>query len=125
VLLVASFNSIGSLTMLIIEKKKDIAAFHALGAQRKWIKRIFTTEGMMISLLGCMVGMTAGLITCWVQIKFQLLKIEGNFLIDAYPVSIQWSDIALIFLAVMLIGYIASRFPTATMLKMRNPKPKS
>ncbi|GHT80156.1 membrane protein [Bacteroidia bacterium] len=120
VLFVASFNSVGSLTMLIIEKKKDISTFRALGAQQQWIGKIFVTEGMMISLLGCAIGIALGLATCWVQIHFKVIKFSGNFLLDAYPVKIQFGDIALICVAVMLIGYIAARFPVKFLLRLNS-----
>jgi lipoprotein-releasing system permease protein len=117
VLLVASFNSIGSLTMLIIEKKKDIKTFHALGAQDKLISRIFITEGLMISVLGCIVGVVLGVLACLAQIHFKIIRLSGNFVVDAYPVEIQVSDIFLVLLVVILIGYVAASIPVKYFLK--------
>lgn len=117
VLLVASFNSIGSLTMLIIEKKKDIKTLHALGAQDKLISRIFITEGLMISVLGCIVGVVLGVLACLAQIHFKIIRLSGNFVVDAYPVEIQISDIFLVLLVVILIGYIAASIPVKYFLK--------
>jgi lipoprotein-releasing system permease protein len=117
VLLVASFNSIGSLTMLIIEKKKDIKTLHALGAQDKLISRIFITEGLMISVLGCIVGVVLGVLACLAQIHFKIIRLSGNFVVDAYPVEIQISDIFLVLLVVILIGYVAASIPVKYFLK--------
>jgi ABC-type lipoprotein release transport system permease subunit len=117
VLLVASFNSVGSLTMLIIEKKKDVGTLRSLGANDKLVRRIFVQEGLLISLLGCVVGMLLGLTVCWAQVKFKLLKLSGNFVVDAYPVKVEAMDIFLVFTAVMLIGYVAANIPVRYLLK--------
>ncbi|MDR1226198.1 MAG: FtsX-like permease family protein [Prevotellaceae bacterium] len=120
VLLIASFNSIGSLTMLIIEKKKDIKTLDTLGAQDKLIRKIFVTEGVMISLLGCLTGIALGVLTCLAQVHFKFLKLNGNFVVNAYPVSIQASDIILVLAAVALIGYLAASIPAHFLLKNRS-----
>ncbi|GHT13259.1 membrane protein [Bacteroidia bacterium] len=117
VLLVASFNSIGSLTMLILEKKKDIGTLYALGAQSRWLGRIFVSQGMMIAVLGCTAGVVLGLLTCGLQIHFKIIKLTGNFLLDAYPVQVQAGDIVLIFAVVMFIGYVASLLPVRFLLR--------
>lgn len=117
VLLVASFNSIGSLTMLIIEKKKDIRTLHSLGAEDKLVRHIFVSEGVMISLLGCAFGVVLGLVACWAQIRFKIIKLSGNFVVDAYPVKVEFADILLVFAAVMLIGYVAANIPVRYLLK--------
>lgn len=114
ILLVASFNIVGSLTMLIIDKKKDIGILKSMGAENSLIKRIFLYEGWMISILGAFFGLALGLIICWLQINFGLLKLsqEGNFIIDSYPVVIQPLDILWVFLVVIVIGFIAAYIPT-------------
>jgi lipoprotein-releasing system permease protein len=119
VLLIASFNSVGSLSMLIIEKRKDIATLRALGITQRGAARIFITEGMMISLLGCTVGVALGLLTCLLQIRFKLVKLTGNFLLDAYPVSVEWSDMLLIFSTVCIIGYVAAQLPVMYLLRKK------
>ena len=117
VLLVASFNSIGSLTMLIIEKKKDVGTLRSLGADSRLVRRIFVQEGLMISLLGCVAGVAMGLLLCWAQIQFKLIKLSDSFVINAYPVRVQLTDILLILAAVMLIGYVAASIPARYLLK--------
>ncbi|MDR2938360.1 MAG: FtsX-like permease family protein [Prevotellaceae bacterium] len=117
VLLVASFNSIGSLTMLIIEKKKDVQTLRSLGATDGLVRRIFVQEGLMISLLGCAIGVALGLAACWAQIHFKIIKLSGNFVIDAYPVKIAAADILLVFVAVTLIGFVAANIPVRYLLK--------
>jgi lipoprotein-releasing system permease protein len=119
ILFIASFNIVGSLSMLIIEKRKDVETLRSLGADNDLIRKIFLTEGMLISVGGTIIGTLLGLIVCWAQITFKLIKLEGrgNFIIDAYPVDIQFGDIALILLVVLTIGFVASRFPVQMITK--------
>jgi lipoprotein-releasing system permease protein/zinc transport system substrate-binding protein len=121
VLLVASFNSIGSLTMLIIEKKNDVKILYSLGAQDKLVRRIFISEGVMISFLGCLAGVALGLAACYAQTRFELIKLSGNFVVDAYPVKVNPPDVALVLLTVMLIGYAAANIPVRYLLKKSRP----
>ena len=111
VLLLASFNSAGSLAMLIIEKKKDIRTLMAMGAQGRDAGRIFALEGLMISSMGCLAGVVLGLAACLVQTYFGVIKLNGSFLLDAYPVHIRAGDIALIVLIVTLINLLSARLP--------------
>jgi len=109
VLIIAIFNIIGSLTMLVIDKKKDIAVLKSLGAGYSFIKNIFFAEGMFISLLGCIIGMTLGFVFCILQKKFGLIKMEGIELVTSvFPVEIKALDFVLVFLTVTLISLIAS-----------------
>lgn len=109
VLIIAIFNIIGSLTMLVIDKKKDIAVLKSLGAGYSFIKNIFFAEGMFISLFGCLIGMSLGLAFCVLQKRFGLIKMEGAELVTSvFPVEIKALDFALIFLTVTLISLIAS-----------------
>ncbi len=110
---VASFNVIGSLTMLILEKKSDIGIFTSLGADMSVIRRIFLTEGWLITVIGAVIGLIAGLALCWAQIKYKIVGLpnSGSFVIDAYPVDIQWNDVITILMAVLLIGYFAAWYP--------------
>jgi lipoprotein-releasing system permease protein len=119
ILLIASFNVVGSLAVLIIEKKKDISILYSLGADKKTISRIFQFEGLMISVLGGIIGLILGLIICWVQQKFELLKLggSGSFIIDAYPVSIRLSDVIAIFITVLAIGFSASWYTVKFIIK--------
>ncbi|MGL4957130.1 MAG: ABC transporter permease [Bacteroidales bacterium] len=117
VLLIASFNSIGSITMLIIEKKKDLKTLLTIGATRSTIHRIFMIEGVMITLLGCGVGMALGVLACWLQQTFGFIKLSGSFVVNAYPVQMQASDILLVLTLVTLIGYIAATIPVRYVLR--------
>ena len=113
ILVVASFNIIGSLTMLIIEKKNDIGILRSMGASLSVLRRIFLFEGWMISLLGALAGLILGTLICWVQQHFSIIKLQGSgsFVIDAYPVSIEIPDLIWVFLTVLLIGYLAAWYP--------------
>ena len=108
IMLIISFNIYGSLSMLIIEKRDDIATLRAMGADDALVERIFVREGWLISLLGIAVGVLAGLGVCWAQQRFGLVKMPGNFVVDAYPVVIQTSDILIIIAGVALIGWLIS-----------------
>jgi lipoprotein-releasing system permease protein len=113
ILVIASFNIIGSLSMLIIDKRKDVETLRSLGADNIMIQKIFMTEGLLISFAGTFLGATLGLLICWLQIQFKLVKLQGTggFIIDAYPVDIQLLDIGGVLLLVIAIGYLAARFP--------------
>lgn len=113
ILVVASFNIIGTLTMLMIEKKKDMVTLNNLGADTKLIKRVFLTEGWLVSTSGALTGTLLGLLVCWIQQRFELIRLQGSgsFIIDAYPVSVVASDVIIIFFAVLVIGLIATWYP--------------
>ena len=119
ILIIASFNIVGSLSMLIIEKRKDVETLRSLGADNDLIRKIFMAEGLLISIGGTIIGTLLGLIVCWAQITFKLIKLEGrgNFIIDAYPVDVQFGDIGLILLVVLTIGFVAARFPVRMITK--------
>lgn len=119
ILIVASFNIIGSLTMLIIDKKEDIATLRSLGANLKTIRNIFLTEGWLISIVGAFFGLIIGFLICWLQIKFELVKFgaSGSFIVNAYPVKIVWSDLLIIFVTVISIGYFAAFYPVRYITK--------
>ncbi|HRG57450.1 MAG TPA: FtsX-like permease family protein [Bacteroidia bacterium] len=110
ILIVASFNVIGSLTMLIIDKKKDIAILKSMGATMQSIKNIFLLQGLLISGYGAVAGIITGLIVCFIQLKYGIIGLGGNgtFLIDAYPVKIVPLDIIYVLMVVLLIGFFAS-----------------
>lgn len=109
VLIIAIFNIIGSLTMLVIDKKKDIAVLKSLGADDSFIKNIFFAEGMFISLLGCVIGMILGYVFCLVQQTFGLIKMEGVELVtNVFPVAMKPMDFVLVFVTVFFISSIAS-----------------
>jgi lipoprotein-releasing system permease protein len=112
ILIVASFNIIGTLTMLILEKRTDILTLRNLGASRV-IKRIFLFEGWLVSIGGALAGLAAGLLICWLQIRFEPIKLQGSgtFIIDAYPVLVKASDVAATGITVVVIGFLAAWLP--------------
>ena len=111
ILLIAIFNVVGSTTVLIIEKRKDIKNLSHLGAQVSLIKRIFLFEGMMISLLGAIAGLVFGLVLILLQKNFGLIPMSGGFAVDAFPVAIKFTDFLAIFGLVVFIGFGASIYP--------------
>lgn len=114
ILVVACFNIIGSLSMLIIDKKDDVATLRNLGASDKRITRIFLFEGRMISAIGAVAGIVLGLLLCWLQQTYGLVGLgrsSGSFVVDAYPVSVHPDDIILIFITVLLVGFISVWYP--------------
>jgi lipoprotein-releasing system permease protein len=118
VLVIAIFNIIGSLTMLVIDKRKDIAILTSLGANKRLIKGIFFFEGMMISMIGCVAGMVLGLVFCLLQQHFGLVRFGGeNTIINAYPVALQWTDFLLVFFTVSIIAVIASGISSGLSVK--------
>jgi lipoprotein-releasing system permease protein len=119
ILVIASFNIIGSLSMLIIDKRNDVETLRSMGADNELIQKIFMVEGMLISMGGTILGTLLGLFICWLQVTFGLVKLQGNgnFIIDAYPVDIQLLDISLVLVIVIAIGYLAARFPVRFITK--------
>ena len=118
IIIIASFNIIGSLTMLIIEKEKDITVLRNLGATNRLIKKIFILEGWLISFIGVIAGLALGFLTGWLQLQFGLVKLQGDTLImDAYPISMKPGDFIAVFGTVLVIGYIAAWYPAHYMSK--------
>lgn len=113
VLLIASFNVVGSLSMLMIEKKSDIFILQSLGADKQMIGRIFITQGWMIVLTGVFAGLVLGALICWLQMAFGIISLpsSGTFIIDAYPVALRWNDFLFILLAVVAISLVTIYFP--------------
>ena len=113
ILAVASFNVIGSLTMLVLEKKSDIGILAGMGADMSLIRKVFLTEGWLITVIGAFIGLITGLGICWLQIRYKIVGLpnSGSFVIDSYPVDIQWNDVMIIMIAVLLIGYFAAWYP--------------
>ena len=119
IFVIASFNIIGSLTMLIIDKKDDIATFRSLGANLNTIRRIFLIEGWLITVVGAIVGLILGWFVCWLQTKFEIVRLQGNasFIIDAYPIKMIWLDFVTIFVMVVTIGFVAAWYPVRYITK--------
>lgn len=120
ILLVACFNIIGSLSMLIIDKKDNVITLRSLGANDKLISQIFLIEGWMISTIGAVFGIIIGLLLCWLQKEYGLValgKSSGTFVVDAYPVSIHATDILVIFATVIIVGYLSVMYPVRYLSK--------
>ena len=120
ILIMATFNVIGSLSMLIVEKRKDIHILKYLGADQNFLKRLFLTEGLMISVLGGIIGLLAGILLIVIQERFGLLKLGGEagaFVIDAYPVQLAWQDVLMVFMTVLVVGGLSAVFTVYKALK--------
>lgn len=120
ILIVACFNIIGSLSMLIIDKKDDVVTLRNLGVSDKQIRRIFLFEGRLISVFGAIFGILLGLLLCWLQQQYGFVKMgssDGTFVVNAYPVSVHYSDVLLIFLTVIATGWLAVWYPVRRSLE--------
>jgi lipoprotein-releasing system permease protein len=112
ILIIAAFNMIGALTMLVLEKKKDISVLQALGADKNLIKKIFLSEGLLLAVLGVATGIILAVIISLLQLKFKWVKLQGNsFLIDYFPVKLIVTDFLMVALTALLIAFAASWFP--------------
>lgn len=113
ILIIASFNIIGSLTMLIIDKQKDIFIYQSMGASFKTIRNIFLFEGWLISITGAILGLFFGIFVCWLQSTFGFLKLQGtgSFIIENYPVKMEFPDFIYVLATVLIIGFIAAWYP--------------
>lgn len=113
ILMIACFNVIGSLSMLIIDKRDDVVTLRNLGANDRQIVRIFLFEGRLISFIGAVSGIVLGVLLCWLQQTFGLISLgaAGSFIVDAYPVSVHWEDVALIFFTVLAVGFLSVWYP--------------
>lgn len=122
ILVVACFNIVGSLSMLIIEKTDDVATLGNLGMRPSMISRIFLLEGWLISGAGAVMGIIIGLFLCWIQMEFGLVGLgesSGSFIIDSYPVSVHATDIIGIFFTVVAVGFLASWYPVKAFRKLK------
>lgn len=112
IMIIAAFNMIGSLYMLVIEKEKDITILKAMGARKSLIMRIFLTEGLIIAGIGTLLGFVLGGGFCLIQQHFGIIRLEGtSFLVDAYPVSMHLADFGLVLITILVIGLAASWYP--------------
>ena len=118
ILIIASFNIIGSLTMLIIEKERDIEILKSLGADNTLIRKIFIFEGWLISIIGAFAGIILGFAICWIQQTFGLVRLQSETLIlDAYPVVMKLKDFIIVPATVLMIGYWAAWYPVRFLTK--------
>jgi lipoprotein-releasing system permease protein len=113
ILIVAAFNIVGALTMLVLEKQKDIDVLKALGANNNYIQRIFLSEGFLLAIIGGVTGIVLAIVICWLQVKYKLVPLQGgSFLIDYYPVKLVATDFLLVFATILIVAFIASWFPS-------------
>ena len=119
VLLIASFNVVGSISMLMIEKKNDMFILQSMGTDRQMLSRIFMMQGWMIVLSGALTGLALGAILCLLQIQFGFFKVTGagSYIIDAYPVAVKWRDFVMILCAVAGVSFITIYFPVKYFVK--------
>lgn len=126
ILVIACFNVIGSLSMLILDKRDDVDTLRKLGADDRLIARVFLFEGRLISLFGALAGIVLGLLLCFLQQRFGIIALGGNgsFVVDAYPVSVHVTDVLLIFITVIAVGFLSVWYPvnylTRRLLKKRS-----
>lgn len=118
ILVIATFNIIGALTMLIIEKRKDIKTLYSMGADLGLIRSIFMREAFLISGIGAFIGLSIGLVVCWMQIRFHLVKFGSEFILPYYPIEMQVKDFVWIFGLIMLISFFAALYPVRVFTKM-------
>ena len=114
ILVISCFNVIGSLSMLILDKREDVVTLRNLGADDRLIVRIFLFEGRMISALGAVAGIGIGLLLCWAQSHFGFISLGGGngaFVVDAYPVSVHASDVVLVLFTVLVVGFLSVWYP--------------
>lgn len=118
ILLIASFNIVGSISMLILDKKEDLSVYRAMGMPLKRIVSVFKTEGNLITGIGTLIGLVIGVTICYLQEIYGFIKLgQGSYLLQAYPVKLVLSDIVFITLTVLCIGSVASYFPVKYLVK--------
>ena len=118
ILMIATFNVIGSLSMLIIDKKENILTLQSMGADDRLISKIFLTEGCLISAIGAVIGLVLGITLCLLQQHFGLLRLgegTGAFVVDAYPVELMWVDVIAVMGIVSLLGFLSAWYPVRYM----------
>jgi lipoprotein-releasing system permease protein len=119
ILTIAIFNVVSSQTMLVIEKKRDIAIFRSMGAENSFMRKVFLIEGMFITIGGAICGLLIGLVICYIQIRFGVITLGGNgsFVIDAYPVKLVFRDFFYVMSTVCLIGFLAAWYPSRRLIR--------
>jgi lipoprotein-releasing system permease protein len=117
--MVACFNVIGSLSMLILDKRDDVVTLRNLGANNRLIGRIFLFEGALISVCGALIGVVVGLGLCFAQQRYGLISLGdgGNFIVDAYPVSVHWTDVVVVIVTVVVVGFASVWYPVRYLTK--------
>jgi lipoprotein-releasing system permease protein len=117
ILAIATFNVVASLSMLILEKKKDITILHHMGGSTQLIREIFLIEGILITLIGALIGLLLGTLLCWLQIHYSLVPLNVGYVVNAYPVKMIITDFVLVFSTVVFIGVLAAWYPVRVFTK--------
>jgi len=117
ILMIATFNVVSSLSMLILEKKKDITILYNMGGSAQMIRRIFLIEGILITLIGAIAGLILGTLLCWLQINYSLVSLDVGYVVSAYPVKMNVTDFVQVFITVMIIGVLAAWYPVRVFTK--------
>ena len=125
VMIIATFNMVGALSMLVMEKQKDIAILQVMGAQPGTIRKIFFLEGVLWSLIGGVSGILFGVLLCFIQQRFGIVKFGGNFLVDAYPVEMKLGDISVVLCMIISVGLLVSWYPAMKATRAVDPTLKS
>lgn len=111
VIIIISVNIFGSLSMLILDKRDDIQTYKALGASPSMVSRIFVLQGWLVSLIGAIAGIAAGLLLCYLQKEFGIISLPGNYIISQYPVEVHVSDVLITFAGIAVVGYLIAILP--------------
>jgi len=119
ILIIASFNTVSSLTLLVLEKKSDMHILQSMGAMPATIRKVFLAEGMLITSIGIFAGLILGALICWIQIQFGVIRFPsgGSFIVEIYPLKMEFLDFVLVFLMVGIIGWLASVIPVRVLGK--------
>lgn len=125
VLMIAAFNMVGALSLLVLEKQKDIGILKAMGARNRSISSIFLSEGALWSLIGGGAGLVVGLLICLGQMQFGWIKLGGSFIIEAYPVQLHWIDSVVVLATILVIGLLAAWFPAVRATRVESISLKS
>ena len=121
IVIIVAFNIFGSLTMLIMEKREDIGILRAMGMQERSIKAVFTLEGWLISLLGLAAGLALGIGAALIQQHFGIMKMPGNFIVQAYPVILSAGDVIITAVSVAAVGWVIARLPAGIISRRYRP----
>ena len=120
--LIAAFSIVGSVVMLITEKRRDIATLHSMGANTALVRRIFVGEGMLLTLCGTLLGLLLGVAFSLIQLHYGIIKIEGNMVIESYPVAINPMDIIIVAIIMVATGWLISELSVRATLKRYKDK---
>ena len=112
ILIIAAFNMISALTMLVLEKKKDISILKSIGATKASILKIFLAEGLLLGVIGCSLGIALAMLICFIQVQWHVIPLKGGtFLVNYFPVKIVATDILLVAVTTLIIAFVAAWFP--------------